>query len=56
MIQCDGYMANQVVVIDDLKSVIDAIDVMLTNKRQSYQIAINKVKIRLSIHVKKPIF
>ena len=29
---------------------------MLTNERQSYQIAVNEARIRLSIHVKKPIF
>ena len=53
--QCGPYVANPSVV-GDLKTVVDAIDVMLTNERQSYQIAINEARIRLPIHVKKPIF
>ena len=35
---------------------VDAIELMLTNERQTYKIQFNEAKMRLPIHLKKPIF
>ena len=42
--------------VDDLKIVINTIDLMFMNERQNYNIKLNKTKMRISIHVKKFIF
>lgn len=39
-----------------MKTIINAINLMLINERYTYNMLINKVKMRLFIYIKKPIF
>ena len=42
--------------IGNLKIIINAIDLMFMNERQNYNIKLNEIKMRISLHVKKSIF
>ena len=42
--------------IEYLKIIVDVIDIMFENKRYNYNIIFNKIKMRLSLYVKKFIF
>ena len=48
-----AYLLTQ---IGDLKTVVDAIDLMLNNERQTYKIALDEAKNRCPTYCKKPIF
>ena len=42
--------------LGDLKTIIDTIELMLTNERQTYNIKFNEAKMRLPTYIKRPIF